>query len=69
MLVAVGFVIGLLGALALRQSLQSQLFGIAAADPFVLALVTATLAVVAVAASTLPAHRATRIDPIIALAE
>jgi ABC-type antimicrobial peptide transport system permease subunit len=69
MLVAVGFVVGSAGALALRQSLQSQLFGITATDPRVLAAVGFVLALVAIAACALPARRATRIDPVIALAQ
>src|SRR5947209_1353051 len=54
---------------ALRKRLQSQLFAISATDPSVLVAVTAVLAVVAVAACALPARRATRIDPIVALTE
>jgi len=53
----------------LRKSLESQLFGVSATDPFVLVAVTAILGAVAVAACALPARRATRIDPIVALAE
>ena len=64
-----GFVLGAVGALALRKSLESQLFGVSATDPLVLAAVTGLLAAVAVVACALPARRATRIDPIIALAE
>jgi len=64
-----GFVLGAVGALALRKSLESQLFGVSATDPLVLAGVTGLLAAVAVVACALPARRATRIDPIIALAE
>ena len=58
-----------LGAAALRRSLESQLFGVSASDPVVLATVTIVLAAVAVLACALPARRVTRIDPIIALAE
>jgi predicted permease len=68
-LIAVGFAIGAIGALALRRSLQSQLFQISATDPFALTGAAAVLALVAVAACALPARRATRIDPVIALAE
>jgi putative ABC transport system permease protein len=53
----------------LRKSLESQLFNVSAADPFVLAAVTVTLAMVAIAACALPARRATRTDPIVALSE
>jgi predicted permease len=69
MLIAGGFFVGAVGAIVLRKSLESQLFGVSAADPFVLFAVTGILAVVAIAACALPARRATRIDPIIALSE
>jgi putative ABC transport system permease protein len=68
-LIGGGFVLGAIGAVVLRRSLESQLFGVSAADPVVLVAVTAILAVVAIAACALPARRATRIDPIVALAE
>jgi len=69
MLIGGGFVLGAIGAVTLRKSLETQLFGVSATDPFVLVAVTVVLALVAVAACALPARRATRIDPIIALAE
>jgi predicted permease len=69
LLIIGGFVIGAAGALALRKSLESQLFGVSATDPLVLAAVTGLLAAVAVVACALPARRATRINPIVALAE
>jgi predicted permease len=69
LLIIGGFVLGAVGALALRKSLESQLFGVSASDPLVLAAVTGLLAAVAVVACALPARRATRIDPIVALAE
>jgi putative ABC transport system permease protein len=57
------------GTLVLRRSLESQLFGVSSADPVVLVAVTAILAAVALVACALPARRATRIDPIVALTE
>ena len=69
MLIGGGFVLGAAGAIALRKSMESQLFGVSAADPVVLIAVTGILAAVAVAACALPARRATRIDPIAALSE
>ncbi len=68
-LIGGGFVLGAAGAIALRRSLESQLFGVSAADPIVLIAVTGILAAVAIAACALPARRATRIDPIVALSE
>jgi putative ABC transport system permease protein len=58
-----GFLLGAAGAWLLRRSLQSQLFGVTATDPLVLAAATFLLALVALGASALPARRASRIDP------
>lgn len=69
LLILGGFVLGAAGAFAVRKSLESQLVGVSATDPLVLALVTIVLALVAVLACAFPARRATKIDPIIALAE
>jgi predicted permease len=69
LLVGTGFVVGAAFAFLLRRSLESQLFGVRAADPLVVGGVTALLAVVALVACALPARRATRIDPRIVLAE
>jgi putative ABC transport system permease protein len=69
LLIAAGFVLGAAGAVALRKSLETQLFGISATDPVVLATVTLVLAGIAILACALPARRATKIDPIVALAD
>ena len=69
LLLGAGFLLGAFGAFALRGSLESQLFGIRAADPVVVTGVTLLLAVVALLACAVPALRATRIDPRIALGE
>jgi predicted permease len=69
LLIASGFAVGAAGAFALRRSLEGLLFGVTAGDPRVLAAVAGLLAVVAVMACVLPAHRATRVDPIVALTE
>jgi ABC-type antimicrobial peptide transport system permease subunit len=69
LLIVGGFVLGAIGAVALRKSLETQLFGVSATDPLVLATVTSILGVVAIVACALPARRATRIDPIVALTQ
>jgi predicted permease len=69
LLVGAGFLLGAVGAFLLRRSLESQLFGIEAGDPVVLGAVTVALGLVALLACALPARRATRIDPLIALSE
>jgi len=67
LLVAVGLVLGGVGALALKSSLESQLFGVRATDPVVVGLMASLLLAVALAACLLPARRATRIEPSIVL--
>jgi predicted permease len=68
-LVGGGLLLGLAGAFAVRRSLESQLFGVTATDPVVLLAVVGTLTLVAVAACGVPARRAMRIDPVVALSE
>ena len=68
-LVGAGLLVGAAGVLALKRSLDSLLFGVSAADPAVLAVVTILLAMVATMAGAIPARRATRIEPTVALAE
>ncbi len=67
LLTGMGLAIGLGGALALGRAVQALLFNIKASDPLTLAAVAALLALVALLASYLPARRATRVDPLIAL--
>jgi predicted permease len=69
LLVGTGLVLGVAGVVVLRQAFQSQLFAVRPTDPVVLAITLAALALVAFAACTIPARRATRIDPVSALAE
>jgi len=64
---AVGIALGLLGALAVTRLLQSLLFGISATDPLTFAMSAFLLLSVALIACWLPASRATRIDPMVAL--
>jgi putative ABC transport system permease protein len=57
------------GTALLKQSLESQLFDVRATDPAVLAAAAAVLGTVALVACVLPARRAARIDPALALSE
>ncbi len=63
----VGVGIGLVGTLAVSSILKSQLFGVSATDPLTLVGVVFTLALVALPACYVPARRATRVDPMVAL--
>jgi putative ABC transport system permease protein len=64
---AVGVVLGLVGSFILMRSLQSMLYEVGAADPLTFAAVALLLVAVALLASYLPARRATKVDPIVAL--
>jgi putative ABC transport system permease protein len=66
-LTAVGLVVGTLVALALTRSLTALLFEIAPTDPLTFASVALLLLAVTLLASYLPARRATRVDPLVAL--
>ena len=63
----VGGAAGLLAAFFIGRVAESQLFGMTGTDPVVFAAATALLAVIALVAGYLPARRATRIDPMLAL--
>ena len=66
-LVLTGVFIGLLGCLALTRVLTSVLFKVEPTDPLTFVTVTLSLCVVALLACYIPARRATRIDPMVAL--
>ena len=66
-IVCAGVAIGLAGALTIARLMRSLLFGIGAADPLTFASIPVLLAGVALVASYLPARRAARIDPMLAL--
>jgi ABC-type antimicrobial peptide transport system permease subunit len=66
-LVGAGIGVGLLGAVALSRIMATLLFELSPTDPATLVGVAALLAAVALLASYLPARRATRVDPLVAL--
>jgi ABC-type lipoprotein release transport system permease subunit len=66
-LAAIGMAIGVVGSLALTRSLTGLLFGITPTDPATFAAMLLVLGVVAALAGYVPARRASRIDPLVAL--
>jgi predicted permease len=68
-LAVVGVVIGLIGTWALTRLMTTLLFGVTPMDSITLIAVVGTLALVALAACYLPARRATKVDPLVALRE
>ena len=66
-LAVAGLGIGLVGAFLLSKLMASLLYQISASDPATFAIISATLAAVAFLASYVPARRATKVDPLVAL--
>jgi ABC-type antimicrobial peptide transport system permease subunit len=67
LVLSVGVAVGLAAALATARVLRQLLYGLEPHDPTTIAIAIALLSAMAVLAGYLPAHRATRVDPIIAL--
>ena len=65
--VLLGIALGIGGSIGLTRLLEKLLYGVRPGDPVVLAAVSAILAGVALLASYLPARRATKVDPMVAL--
>jgi predicted permease len=68
-LAGIGITVGLVGALGLTRVMNTLLFGVSTTDALTFATVPALLAAVAFAATVIPAWRATRVDPMVALRE
>ena len=66
-LIGIGLGVGLVASLALTRYMQSMLYGVKATDPLTYAVVCVALAGAALAASYIPAWRASRVDPVTAL--
>ena len=67
LLTAIGLAVGLGGALGLTRLMTTILYGIGARDPVTMTSVALLLAAVAVTACYVPARRATKVDPMVAL--
>jgi putative ABC transport system permease protein len=65
--VGIGLICGIGGAFVMTQYLKSLLYEISTTDPLVFSSILAALILVALLAMSIPAHRATRVDPLEAL--
>jgi predicted permease len=65
--VGIGITLGLIGAFAVTRAIDSYLFGLTSTDPTTIGIATSFLIIAAAFAAFLPARRATRVDPLVAL--
>jgi putative ABC transport system permease protein len=66
-ILAIGLAIGLAGAYYVGRAMEKQLFQVAPSDPWVIAGVIATLSAIALVAVAIPARRASKVSPVVAL--
>jgi ABC-type antimicrobial peptide transport system permease subunit len=66
-LVAIGFAFGMVGAVLLQKAVANEIYGVRPFDPLVLFGVMGVLTAIALVACAVPARRAMRVDPMVAL--